>query len=78
MVFTTHKELKKYRFEPYKPCPCESGKNYKFCCYLKGKDSKVDSDEYTAKRLYYEAHKSFKDTDFKMCFGFAEEDCDNG
>ncbi len=21
--------------DPYSPCPCESGKKYKFCCYLK-------------------------------------------
>src|SRR5690606_8074829 len=77
-LFQTYQELKKFRFDPYKPCSCESGKKYKFCCYLKSKNEKVNRDEYTSKRLYFESHKSFKDTDFKMCFGFAKEDCEHG
>lgn len=77
-MFITYQELGKYKFEPYKPCPCESGIKYKFCCYLKSKNEKINSNEYNSKRLYFESHKLFKDTDFKMCFGFVKEDCEHG
>lgn len=77
-MFTTSKNLKKYRFEPYKPCPCESGKKYKFCCYLKKGEKTIDVKKFNSKRLYFEAHKHFKDTDFQMCFGFHQEECNQG
>lgn len=78
MMFTTPQQLKKYKFEPYKPCPCESGKSYKFCCYAKGKERNIDTKKYNSKRLYFESHKHFKDTDFKMCLGFNKAECDHG
>ncbi|EPM6851192.1 YecA family protein [Enterococcus hirae] len=66
-----------YVFEPYAPCPCESGKKYKFCCYEKSKNISNSYQNYNAKRLYSESHKHFRDTDFKMCFGF-DANCKHG
>ena len=66
-----------YVFEPYEPCPCESGKKYKFCCYDKSKNMSSSNQVYNAKRLYSESHKHFRDTDFKTCFGF-NNNCNHG
>lgn len=66
-----------YVFEPYGPCPCESGKKYKFCCYEKSKYISNSNQNYNAKRLYSESHRHFRDTDFKMCFGF-DTNCKHG
>lgn len=69
------KESKQYRFKPYEKCPCESGKKYKFCCYVNSTDSKNDPIEYTAGRLTAEGQKLFRDTEFKMCFTFDSSQC---
>ncbi|MFI3605273.1 YecA family protein [Vagococcus fluvialis] len=66
-----------YVFEPYNPCPCESGQKYKFCCYEKSKNATTDSHHRNAKRLYFEAHKQFRDTDYKSCFAF-DKNCNHG
>ncbi|MCP1531107.1 MULTISPECIES: SEC-C domain-containing protein [Bacillus] len=66
-----------YVFEPYKPCPCGSNANYKFCCYKKSKEVYSGATHFNAKRLYFESHKLFRETDFKVCFGF-DEKCENG
>lgn len=67
---------KPYVFPPYESCPCESGKKYKFCCFAKSKNI-TNNQNYNAKRLYSEAHKHFRDTDFKTCFGF-DTNCNYG
>ena len=77
-MFATLKEIKKYQFAPYEDCPCESGKKYKFCCYAKSKNEKnVDIRGYSAKRFTAEGKKQFRDTDFKLCFGFNKSECSN-
>lgn len=77
-MFANKKRLKKFRFESYEPCPCESGKKYKFCCYVKAKQNKPKSADYNHKRLSAEAFKAIKNTDFKTCFGFDKSECKNG
>jgi hypothetical protein len=74
-MFVTIKESKKYQFQPYEACPCESGKKHKFCCYANSKDKQVDSKNYNAARLTAEGRKLFRDTEFKMCFGFDSSEC---
>ncbi|MFJ7849182.1 YecA family protein [Peribacillus sp. NPDC097206] len=74
-MFAPLKEAKQYQFKPYEECPCESGKKYKFCCYAKSKDFKIDSSKYSAARLTSEGQKLFRDTEFKMCFGFDTSEC---
>ena len=34
------------RIDPYSPCPCGSGKKYKFCCYLKRDENAAGSGTY--------------------------------
>ncbi|WP_394548829.1 SEC-C domain-containing protein [Priestia aryabhattai] len=69
------------KFQPYKPCPCDSGKNFKFCCYPKAieaknsKSQKERYEEYSDGRINYEIHKLWEETDFKTCFGFDKEKC---
>jgi len=69
-MFAPIKESKQYQFKPYEECPCESGKNYKFCCYAKSKEVKVDTNKYNAARLTAEGQKLFRDTEFKNVFCF--------
>ncbi|MGM7637342.1 YecA family protein [Bacillus sp. Hm123] len=66
-----------YVFEPYKPCPCGSTAKYKFCCYKKSKENPKNTTQYNSKRLYFESHKLFRETDFQTCFGF-DENCEHG
>lgn len=69
------------KFDPYEPCPCDSGKKFKFCCYPKAIEAKNDRsrkplyEEYSDGRINHEIHKQWEDTDFKICFGFDEEKC---
>lgn len=74
-MFTTLDELKKYKFKPYEACPCGSEKKYKFCCYEKSKKSTIEKGKFNAKRLAFEGHKLFRDTDFEKCFGFDKDEC---
>lgn len=74
-MFAPLKEAKQYQFKPYESCPCESGKKYKFCCYAKSKDIKIDSSKYSAARLTAEGQKLFRNTEFKMCFSFDISEC---
>lgn len=69
--------MKAFVFEPYKPCPCGSEAKYKFCCYKKSKESQKTQTTYNSKRLYFESHKLFRETDFQMCFGF-DKNCEHG
>ncbi|MDD2600471.1 MAG: SEC-C metal-binding domain-containing protein [Kiritimatiellae bacterium] len=32
---------------PYSPCPCGSGRKYKFCCYLKAKEASASAGLFT-------------------------------
>lgn len=75
IMFAPLKEAKQYQFKPYEECPCESGKKYKFCCYAKSKDVKVEASKYNAARLTAEGQKLFRDTEFKMCFAFDTSEC---
>lgn len=69
------------KFDPYGPCPCDSGKKFKFCCYPKAMEAKNNKsrkalyEEYSDGRINHELHKQWEDTDFKTCFGFDEEKC---
>lgn len=74
-MFSSTKESKQYRFKPYEKCPCESGKKYKFCCYINSNGSKNDPIKYSAGRLTAEGQKLFRDTEFKMCFTFGSSQC---
>jgi hypothetical protein len=77
-MFITYKQAQNFSFEPYKDCPCESGKKYKFCCYKKGKDMGAKELNLNAKRILFESKKSFRETDFETCFAFQKNDsCKN-
>ncbi|MGI8316875.1 SEC-C domain-containing protein [Halobacillus mangrovi] len=78
-MFITKKEAKRYTFEPYEKCPCESGKKYKFCCFEKSKSfPKNEKEKHHPKRIKAEANKIFNGTDFKTCFGFDTKECKGG
>lgn len=64
------KEAAQYMFKPYEPCPCESGENYKFCCYEKSKVKEKDYTGYSAGRIKSISRKYLRDSDFKKCQGF--------
>ncbi|QQE77269.1 SEC-C domain-containing protein [Alicyclobacillus sp. SO9] len=74
-MFVPMNEAKKYQFKPYEECPCESGQKYKFCCYAKSRNSKVDFRDYSATRITAEGRRLLKDTEFKMCFAFDTSEC---
>ncbi|WJX07521.1 YecA family protein [Bacillus cereus] len=75
-MFMTKKEAKNYyAFEAYEPCPCKSGKKYKFCCYEKSKFNNKTEPYYHPKRIIAEAHQEFNKTDFETCFAFNRDKC---
>lgn len=78
ILFSDSTREEDLKFEPYKPCPCLSGKKFKFCCYQKARDFKQKSLSelnYSDSRLQYEMNKMWDNTDFKTCFGFNKEEC---
>ena len=75
IMFTTKKVAKKFKFEPYEDCPCESGQKYKFCCYEKGKLYNKKELNYTPGRIIFESQKIFRETDFETCFAFNKDEC---
>lgn len=76
-MFIDKNEAKKYAFQPYEPCPCESGAKYKFCCYEKSKTVKKEYIKYSAGRLMAEGNKYYKNSNFKTCYGFENSECNH-
>ncbi len=68
-------EAKRFLFQPYEVCPCESGEKYKFCCYKKSKSVSKKDLNYTPGRIIFEAQKIFRETDFNTCYSFDNKEC---
>ncbi|MCY8685629.1 SEC-C domain-containing protein [Bacillus spizizenii] len=78
ILFADNLRKEDLKFEPYEPCPCLSGKKFKFCCYQKARNFKQKSLSelnYSESRIQYEMSKLWDETDFKTCFGFKKEEC---
>ncbi|MED1093941.1 SEC-C domain-containing protein [Bacillus paramycoides] len=72
-------EIEKMKFEPYESCPCGSDQKFKFCCYQKAREAKYtqhDRIDYSDSRLNHIMNKSWENTDFKTCFAFDKERCE--
>nr|WP_186811634.1 hypothetical protein [Paenibacillus xylanexedens] len=65
------------KISPYEPCPCHPDKKFKFCCYNKAKKDKPAprTSMYSIGRVNHSLRKAFSETDFKICFGFDEQNC---
>ncbi len=62
VVLQKDKEL---QINPYDPCPCGSGKKFKFCCFGKINDVAITSDVRPKDQIVHEIIKSNR---FKKCF----------
>lgn len=74
-MIASRKEMKKFQLSAYELCPCESGKKYKFCCYMKSKENTDKNLNYSSQRILYEAQKALNETDFEVCFAFDNTKC---
>lgn len=76
MIYTG--DSKSLKIDPYEPCPCGSGKKFKFCCYQrarKERDKGFRQLQYSEGRLNHLMHKTWEDADFKTCLAFDNSEC---
>ncbi|MFT4413323.1 SEC-C domain-containing protein [Fredinandcohnia humi] len=76
MIYTGNS--KNLKIDPYEECPCDSGKKFKFCCYQEARKVKHNgykTPDYSDSRINHMVHKTWEDTDFKVCLGFEKENC---
>ncbi|WP_156403352.1 SEC-C domain-containing protein [Holzapfeliella floricola] len=62
-------------FKPYEPCPCDSGKKYKFCCFKKSKNNR--SNHSSLGQLMFDMRNKYRKSNFKKCFSF-DDQCNYG
>ena len=56
------------RIKPNEPCPCNSGKKYKYCCWVKEREQKRVAKEVAQIRLADEKRKVSPKTAAMMAF----------
>lgn len=67
------------KIDAYEPCPCGSGKKFKYCCYQKARDEKHSENKkpkYSSNRINHIAHKSWETANLKVCLAFDSTKCD--
>jgi|GEM_PF-2772527 len=76
MIYTgANRNLK---IEPYEPCPIHPENKFKFCCFRRAKEEpwkKYADPSFSDSRINYLATNFWEETNYKVCFGFDNQNC---